>query len=121
MFTNTITGRVVWLNVSQEAVIKHADRLIAELESKKFAEQQKEDMCNLRKHLRQMEDRTRRYSLAEQIRAEAHRRFLASCTPKHHAYEYTDFDFEFDGIKYHYNNGDIEQILDQQFLEEIAL
>ena len=121
MFTNTITGRVVWLNASQEAVIKHADRLITEWEAEKIAEQQKEDMYNLRKHLRQMEDRTRRYPLAEQMRAEARRKFLASCTPKHHAYEYTDFDFEFDSIKYHYSNGDIEQILDYQFLEEIAL
>ena len=107
-----VIGRVVWLTASQELLLKHTAKMCAQWEAEKLTKQQKEDMDNLYAHLRRMEDRDKRYPAQEKLRASFRKAFLSKCAPKYHAYEYTDFDFEFEGNKYHYNNGDITLIED---------
>lgn len=117
MFHQVITGRVVWLTSSQESLLERTSKMCAQWEAEKLVKQQKEDMDNLYAHLRRMEDRAKRYPILEEMRASARKAFLAKCTSKHHAYEYADFDFEFEGNNYHYDNGDITPIEDIEIFD----
>lgn len=112
MLHQVITGKVVWLTVSQESLIENTSKMCTRWKAEKLAKQQKEDMDNLYAHLSRMEDRNKRYLSVEKMKASARKAILVKCATKHHAYEYIDFDFKFEGNNYHYNNGDITLIED---------
>lgn len=103
MLHRTIFGTFVWFTDQQEASLRFAEKVSKELEQQRIS---KEEQL-LQDALRRMESRDTRYPMAEKFRKQLHKNFLESCKPKRHAWEYTDFDFFFEGKEYHYSNGDI--------------
>ena len=98
MFHN-ILGRVVWLTSSQESLIERTSKMCTQWEAEKLAKQQEEDMKSLRYHLMIMETRcSKPCYMWRTLHSEYY-------TSKHHAYEYNDFTFNYEGKVYRYDNG----------------
>lgn len=104
-----IFGRPVFLDSRQEAAINLAEKIATRWEEQKREERIKEEEYRLQNALRRMEESSRFHPMAERMKREMKREMLLKNAPKHHAWEYDEFEFSYEGTEYIYSKGEIQE------------